>query len=243
MTFVIAHRGDSGNYPENTLISFRSALELQPDYIELDVYATKDRQIICLHDHTLDRTTNGTGKPGDYTLAEIKTLDAGSWKDPRFAGERIPTLEEALNLMKGRTIVQVEVKEPGIEREVVEVIRKTGSEESVVVISFLSEVIRKIRELAPELPTGQLLGSLPDGISGGIRRTLESLANVMSIAHPSVTPELVSAVHRHGITLWAWNMDEAEDIRRIADLRVDAVASNFPARAIEVLGDKRGDQR
>ncbi|MDD2600274.1 MAG: glycerophosphodiester phosphodiesterase family protein, partial [Kiritimatiellae bacterium] len=87
----ISHRGESLEAPENTMASFRLAVEHQTAGFELDVDLTSDNEIICLHDKTLERTTNGSGKPGDFTLDELKKLDAGSWKAPQFAGERIPT--------------------------------------------------------------------------------------------------------------------------------------------------------
>lgn len=95
---VVAHRGLLRHAPENTLASFRACLELRLGF-EFDVQATKDGQLVCIHDGTVDRTTNGTGRVADLTLAEIRRLDAGSWFDPRFAGERVPTMEEVLSLV------------------------------------------------------------------------------------------------------------------------------------------------
>ena len=97
---VAAHRGNSQYYPENTMAAYRSAIELEPDMIEMDVHMTMDGVLICMHDHTVDRTTDGTGLIREKTLAQILKLDAGSWKDPRFAGEKVPTFEEFLELMK-----------------------------------------------------------------------------------------------------------------------------------------------
>ncbi len=107
---VIAHRGASAYAPENTLASFRKAIELQADWFELDVRLTKDKQLIVMHNADVDKTTNGHGNIADLTLVELKTLDAGSWFDPKFAGEPLATLGEALDLAKDRVGVYVEVK-------------------------------------------------------------------------------------------------------------------------------------
>jgi glycerophosphoryl diester phosphodiesterase len=110
---VIAHRGASSYAPENTLASFRRAMELQADWFELDCLLTKDGEVLICHDDTVDRTTNGKGKIAELTLAELKQLDAGSWFDPKFKGEPLPTLNEALDLAKDKTGVYIEIKNCG----------------------------------------------------------------------------------------------------------------------------------
>src|SRR3972149_9393656 len=109
---VIAHRGFSGQAPENTLASFKKARELGSDMIELDVRFSKDGHMVVMHDDTLDRTTNGRGKVADYTLKELKQLDAGSWFAPQFSDERIPNLNEVLELAKGKILVNIEIGTP-----------------------------------------------------------------------------------------------------------------------------------
>lgn len=113
MVANVAHRGASGNYPENTLLAFQKALEIGVDEIELDLYFTKDEHLIVMHDSTVDRTTDGTGKIADLTLAEIKTLDVGSWFGEHFRGERVPTWDEALDLLQGKVHLNVHLKEGG----------------------------------------------------------------------------------------------------------------------------------
>ena len=94
---VAAHRGNARYCPENTMVSFRSAAALHPDMMETDVHMTKDGELVLMHDHTLDRTTNGSGPVREHTLCQVQALDAGSWKGPEFAGERVPTLREFLD--------------------------------------------------------------------------------------------------------------------------------------------------
>ena len=109
-TEVIAHRGASAYAPENTLAAFQLAIDQGADWFELDCYLSKDGEVIVIHDPTVDRTTDGTGAIADMTLEELKQLDAGSWFDPKFAGERLPTLDESLELAKGQVGVLIEIK-------------------------------------------------------------------------------------------------------------------------------------
>ena len=107
---VCAHRGASDTHPENTIAAFREAIRLGAQMIEFDVAPTGDGKLVLMHDHTIDRTTNGSGKPEDWLLADLKTLDAGSWKNKRFTGERIPTLGEALDFMPRNIWLNVHLK-------------------------------------------------------------------------------------------------------------------------------------
>ncbi len=110
---VAAHRGNSAYYPENTMASFRSAVELHPDMIETDIHMTKDGELIMMHDHKVDRTTNGTGLIREKTLAEMKALDAGSWKGEQFKGEKVPTFREFLEFFKDypEMLFNIEIKD------------------------------------------------------------------------------------------------------------------------------------
>lgn len=110
-TAVIAHRGASAYAPENTMAAFRLADEMAADWFELDCTLSRDGEVVVIHDGTVDRTTDGTGAVGDLALADLKRLDAGSWKEPKFAGERLPTLGEALDFAKGRIGVYIEIKD------------------------------------------------------------------------------------------------------------------------------------
>ena len=112
----ISHRGESMDAPENTMAAFRLSQERGVFGFECDIYTTSDNEIICLHDVTLDRTTDGSGKPGDFTLAELRKLDAGLWKNEKFKGERIPTLTEALTLAREGSEIYIDIKRADIPR-------------------------------------------------------------------------------------------------------------------------------
>ena len=160
------HRGNPDECPENTLISFRSAIELGVDLVECDVHLSEDGGLPVIHDHLLDRTTDGSGLVRDYTMAELKRLDAGSWKDPRFKGERIPSLDEVLAVAKGQVGVAIEIKNlplpyAGIEVAVVRTVKDAGMINDVVVISFDHRSVQRVSELEPEILTGVLEASRP----------------------------------------------------------------------------------
>ncbi len=144
-TILIAHRGFRAKYPENTMASFEGALDIGAEMIELDVALSKDRALVIIHDDTLERTTNGNGKVSDYTLKELQELDAGNWFNSQFAGEKIPPLEEVLNLVKNRALLNIEIKESffedhnpvdAIEKQVVECVKKMNMIDSVLISSF-----------------------------------------------------------------------------------------------------------
>src|SRR5438270_255901 len=146
------HRGNPAEHPENTLASFRSAIEVGCDMVECDVHLTSDGELAVIHDHTLERTTSGSGMVGAHTLAELRQLDAGG-------GERIPLLEEIFELVRDRVGLVIETKQnpipyPGLEEKLVAKLREHGMLDQVSVISFHHERIRHLKEIAPEVDGG-----------------------------------------------------------------------------------------
>src|SRR5437588_5457169 len=153
------HRGNPAEHPENTLSSFRSAIGAGCDLVECDVHLTTDGELAVIHDHTLERTTNGSGLVGAHTLAELRELDAGG-------GERIPLLEEIFELVRDRVGLVIETKQnpipyPGLEEKLAAVLREHGMVEQVTVISFHHRCIRHLKEVAPELGVGIVDASRP----------------------------------------------------------------------------------
>lgn len=158
---VIAHRGFRSQYPENTLAAFDAALAAGARIIELDVTLSRDRKLVVIHDDTIDRTTSGTGIVKDWSLEQLKSLDAGSWFDPRFNMERVPTLEEVVDMVDGRGAINIEIKqsayesvEPpdGIEKQVLDLIDRKNIENQVLVSSFSAEVLFRIRRYDHRIP-------------------------------------------------------------------------------------------
>lgn len=153
---IIAHRGYSSRYPENTLVSFQAAMDKGALMLELDVTLTKDRQPVVIHDETLDRTTNASGRVCDHTLLELKQLDAGSWFSEKFKGECIPTLEEVFELTAGKIMMNIEIKpeayedtpgEDSIENQVLHLVGKYQCAPSVMVSTFEKKLIQRIAKM------------------------------------------------------------------------------------------------
>jgi glycerophosphoryl diester phosphodiesterase len=157
---VAAHRGVPSQAPENTMVGYRMAYDLGADQIETDVQITKDGHLVIMHDNTVNRTTNGTGAVHELTLEEIRALDAGIKYDEKFAGEKVPTFKEFLQEFKGKDIVLlVELKDHGIEQQVIDEIISEGMMDQVSMQSFYLDSMQIMNDIAPELPIGYLFSA------------------------------------------------------------------------------------
>ncbi|MBE3592376.1 MAG: glycerophosphodiester phosphodiesterase [Thermoanaerobacter sp.] len=235
---VIAHRGDSRNAPENTLASFKRALEMGADGIELDVQLTKDGQLVVIHDERVDRTTDGIGFVKDFTLKELKRLDAGIKFDKKFAGERIPTLYEVFELIGHKNfIINIEIKSgvvlyPGIEEKLIKAIEDYDFEDRVVISSFNHYSLRDVKRMAPEFKIGLLYQcGLVEPWHMAIRMKAYSL-------HPfyfNIIPELVEGCKKNNIKLFPWTVDRKEDMEMMIKAGVDAIITDYPQTLINLL--------
>lgn len=269
---LIAHRGASGSAPEHTLAAYRLAIEQQADFVEPDLGVTKDNVLICLHDDTLERTTNVADAfasrpsssrmrtPGphwlaaDFTLAEVRQLDAGRWFGDRFAGERVPTFQEMIDLVRGKAGIYPELKSPALYkarqidqvRLFVDLIRKNGLDapESlrttpIVIQSFDESAIRRVANELPTIPR-VFLTSKDEDVTAGRLRELSTFAS--GIAPEKVViarhPEMVAAAHALGLTVtsWTFRADEKSGFPTVRDemahflydLGIDALFTNNP---------------
>jgi glycerophosphoryl diester phosphodiesterase len=234
--WVVAHRGASGHAPENTLAAFRRAVELGAAFIETDLQISRDAHIVVIHDDRLDRTTTGRGPVREHTLAELRELDAGSWYDSQFAGERIPTLEEVLELSGQSDIVlYLEIKPGapwGVEQAVVGALRSAGETTRAVVLSFEAATLATVRRLEPTLMTGYLYDRRqPDAV----QRALELGARQLAPRGDLVTPELVAEARRNGLQVVTWTINRPEHMRAFAAVGVDGIMTDYPDRLIAVL--------
>jgi glycerophosphoryl diester phosphodiesterase len=215
--FVIAHRGASAYEPENTLRSFRRAVDMGADIVELDVRLSRDGALVVIHDETLDRTTNGCGAVRDKTLAELRSLDAG-------LGERVPTLDEVVSEVGDKVALAIEIKERGAEEGVVEVIRSRSLLCRAFVISFDEGVLVRVRELEPRITTGFLYFYT----LRPVRRALGCGASLLCPNHRFVTSRLIREAEKASLHVVTWTVDDPKRGEALRRMGVRAIATNKP---------------
>ena len=232
----IAHRGASGSAPENTIAAFKKAIEIGVDAVELDLHGTADGEVVVIHDASLDRTTNQSGRVNQTTLETVQRADAGGWFAPEFVGEPVPTLVEALECIAKKTIAVLEIKDPLIAEAVVAGIRETQTQGLTVIISFHIPVLETIRSLEPRIPTGWLIGNHSNPASPvQLCQQLGKLgSNLLNVNHQLITAEFAYEVQRRGITLWCWTVDDIVRIREMKAFGVQGITSNHPERFTKV---------
>lgn len=252
---VIGHRGSSATAPENTIASFALAIRQGADFVESDVQRSKDGALVLMHDTTLARTTDveqryprrSPWRVADFTLAEIRTLDAGSWKGARYAGEKVPTLAQVVELVRHtRTGVLMELKSPslypGIEAQVARAWSQVPDylptalrTHRLVVQSFDVESLRRYHVLAPQVPVG-LLGTP----SVTALPALARWADEVNPSYGSFDAAYVAQAHRLGLQVLAWTVNTDTDMRAVLDRGVDGVITNRPDLLDAVLKARRG---
>jgi glycerophosphoryl diester phosphodiesterase len=245
---VIAHRGSSGAAPENTLAAIRLAIRHDADIVENDIQRTRDGELVIIHDTTLDRTTDveqvfparAPWNVGDFTLREIKRLDAGSWFAPRFAGQEVPTLEEWVNAVGGEAGMLLEPKSPalypGIERDLDKELRSLPAfnralrADQVVVQCFDHLWLRQYEDLAPDVPVGLLYGTDPTEAEVTAAATWAEQVNP---ALGAIEEDTVERIHAHGLETNVWTVNAGQDMYRAMEWGVDGIITNYP----QVLND------
>ena len=236
MIVKIAHRGFSAIAPENTMVAFQKALELNVDCVELDVHGTIDKKVVAIHDQTLNRTTNQTGFVNQQTLNRVRQADAGRWFDDKFTGEKIPTLTEALDLICPSAMAVVEVKDAAITDQVVKDIHRTNTSERVVVIAFDPMVLKQVRQLDSTLSTGFLLGGDKGHVNDVelaaqlVQQVLVMGVPLLNLSEKLITSLLAHEIKKRGVTLWTWTIDDLERMKEVVDSGVQGITSNQPKR-------------
>lgn len=235
-TLNVAHRGASGYAPENTMAAFDRAFEMKADFIEIDVQMSADGEVVAIHDLMIDRTTDGTGRVDNFTLEELRQLDAGSWFGPEFAGEQIPTFDEILDAYRGKIGILIEIKEPsahpGIEDAVAEALAERNMDKpnngKIIVQSFDHGSVAYFNSLLPNVPTGVLVGNLTDGISDAALAQFATYADYFNPNHRMVDEALVDRIHAHGLKIAPYTINDQTRVNELINDGVDGVISDFP---------------
>ena len=239
--YMLAHRGASAYAPENTFAAFDRAIALKTDGIETDVRASKDGALVLVHDARVDRTTDGEGAVADMTLAELQALDAGSAFNPRFAGARIVTAEAFLERYGGHLPLCLEVKAPGVEAQLVDMVRKrdllqgkppadAGSREQLALplVSFTSfsfDACLAVKKAASEAVVGFLARDFDDAT---IKRVAEAGLDQICPLGETCTGDLVLAARDRGLGVRAWGVGDREVLRQAVKSGVDGLTCNWP---------------
>lgn len=234
------HRGARAAAPENTLAAFRLAAEMGADGVELDVQLSSDDEVVVIHNFTVDATTDGRGAVRGMTLARLKTLDAGSWFDPAFAGERIPTLQEVFDAVAHRLLINVELKSVpgrsrGLEAEVVRLIEDNNLSHRIIVSAFNPLAVRKVKKLNPNIPVA-LLHS-PDQ-PAFLRRAWLAPLIPHEYRHPHrflVNERSLAWCRQKGYQVNTWTVNEPGEMHRLIALGVDGLITDYPHRLAEIL--------
>jgi glycerophosphoryl diester phosphodiesterase len=213
----VGHRGARAYEPENTLSSFKKAMELGVDAVELDVRKTKDGQFVVIHDADVKRTTNGKGLVSELTLKEIQSLSTEK-------GEKIPTLEEALGCLGKKVRVFIELKETGIEEQVLAVVNKKALKKSVVIVSFLEDALHKIRELDAEVETGLIYAKHKNPLKAALELKAQWLLAFYRFTHTAN----VQKAHENGLKVIVWTVNTPEEVAEMVKKGVDGVSSDKP---------------
>ena len=227
---VVGHRGAPDCAPENTMASFQEGVRQEADVIELDVRFSADQQIVVLHDELLDRTTDGSGPLTEWTLDDLKTLDAGGWYHPRFAGQAIPTLDEVLAWARDNVPLFIELKysgvpEPALGEGVVQRVTAHNMTDQVMIISFAHPALKWIKERSPAVTTGALYyepATDPVTLAQKI-----GVSAVMPLWH-LVTASDVGRCHEAGLFISTWGQDA--DYGALIAMGVDCVSADHPAK-------------
>jgi len=244
----IAHRGFSFVAPENTLASLREAVEIGADGAEFDVYLTRDRHLVLMHDNTVTRTTDfrkvfgpkRSANVWDLDLEDLRRLDAGSRKGAKWRGERIPTLEEALRLLRGKAVPVIEIKPAEIGAEVAAVVKKLGMEKEVFVQSFKPEAVHSFHEKCPGAATGYLVGGDASGdpkvrAHQHAEAARRAGANTVVVYWGALDAAYIFELHRLGLAVWTWTVDDPSFMKRLGEIGIDGIITNRPDLFREVF--------
>ncbi len=213
----IGHRGARAYAPENTITSFKKAIEIGVDAIELDVRKTKDNKLVVIHDADVKRTTNGKGLISDLKLAEIKELSTEG-------NEKIPTLEESLDFIDKKVKIFIELKETGTEKQVLDIVHKKSISDNVVLVSFLEDALEKVRNLDKKIETGLIYARH----SNPVKAALELKANYLLALYRFTHTANVEKAHQNGLKIIVWTINTAEEVKEYVKKGVDGIASDKP---------------
>lgn len=235
---IFAHRGSKGTHPENTMAAFREAQRVGANGIEFDVHLSADGELVIIHDEKLDRTTTLSGYVKDFTRTDLKRADAGRKFSESFSGEKIPFLGEVFEWAQAHSMkMNIEIKTdhipyPGIEEKIIASIRRYRYEDRVILSSFNHQSIERVKELAPEVERALLFEGIPAKLHEILTEKKEAGF------HPDarhLTKPILEFARQLGYKIRPWVANQEEQIRELADMKVDVIMTDFPEKALKLL--------
>lgn len=233
---IFAHRGCSGDYPENTLAAFQAARDLTIEGIELDVHLSKDGQLMVIHDESVDRTTNGSGFVKDLTADELRKFDAGSWKEERFSGERIPFLSEVLDLFKESThAINIELKSDifpyaGMADQVMKLVEDYHMTDRIILSSFDHETISYVAKTYPHVETAALTMEVLVGLPEYLKKLGVDSAHVF---FPTALRRMGKELQAAGIPIRTYTVNDKVYADLLEEAGVEAIFTDYPERMMK----------
>ena len=237
---LTGHRGAAGLAPENTLAAIKKGLENNVDRIEIDVHQTKDKQIVVLHDNSLDRTTNGTGLIKDLTLRQIRKYSAGLKYDKKYEDEKVPTLDEVLSAINGKATLVIEIKAfenhyKGIEKRVIELIHKHHANKWTAICSFEDNALKNVHKLDSTISLHKLfvykfpfLKLINDESFRIVSLEYYNFVDEFSIYYPFANKRLINKVHKLNKKINVWTVNDSIKMKRLINLGIDGIITNRP---------------
>lgn len=238
-TLVFGHRGAKAYAPMNTIPAFELAAEQGAHGIELDVHFSSDNELVIIHDYTVDGTSNGTGEVAKMSLDELKSLDAGSWFDAKFAGTRIPTLDEVFQTFGQALIVNVEIKvynleDTSIEQAVADCIIRNNMQKRVIVSSFATQNLQRLHRIAPDIPLGYLQS--PETMSGETQGVLnQAIYQAEHWQHTMIEQDQMDYAKEVGKYVNTWTVNDSARARQLRLLGVHAIITDYPDVILKAL--------
>lgn len=244
---IIAHRGASYYYPENTMAAFEGAVEMNAEMIEIDILLSKDGVPVVFHDEKLRAHSNGRGFVKNKTLEELQALDAGSWYDERFADQHIPALEEVLDFASGTIAVNIEIKKEvvsnqrkgGVEEKCLELVREYNMEKYVLFSSFDYRAVKHLKELDSEIPVALLYNRLQSKRKLPHELIEEYKADAFNCSYREYTRKRVANLREHGIPSFVYTVDTESRMRKLIAAGVNGIFTNKPDLLRRVVEDYR----
>lgn len=238
----VAHRGASGNFPENTRLAFEKAIEAQADMIEMDCQLTRDGHIVVFHDERLKRTTGVSGTVRSKSLEQLKKLDIGKWKKKSFKGEQVLTLEEVLMIVAGKVDLCLDIKQfnnsqPGIELKLLFTLSHYDYLEQTIFSSFNYQCLDRVRAFAPEARIGVIYGA---GVKEDPFGAAERLsASSFHVQKEVATRSLLDKAWEVGLDVHVWTVNNLDDMEKFASLGVQGIVSDYPEKLYNLKSLRR----